>query len=142
MVTLKGVISYPIPLFQNLPIQAQFYQPSRFVIAAIDIGPTTKITTSLDHNYVIGQQVRLLIPANCGIAELNEQSGYVLTVPATNQVVLNISTIGFNAFVSATGICQPQILALGDISNGAINGSGITNQGTFIPGSFTNISPL
>ena len=142
MATLAGVISYPIPAYQNVPIEAQYFQPSRFVISAISQGYTTTVTTSTSHNYVIGQLVRFLIPRNCGTIELNEQSGYVLSIPSTTQVVVGISTIGFNAFIAGTGTSQPQILALGDIGNGAINATGLANQRTFIPGSFTNISPL
>lgn len=136
-----GVISYPIPAYSNLPIEPQYYQPSRFVISAITLGPTTLITTTEPHNYVVSQLVRLLIPQAFGSYQLNEQVGYVTSVPADDQVVVAINSVGANAFRTSTFTTQPQILAVGDIGNGALNGSGLFNTGTFVPGSFINISP-
>ncbi len=148
MTSVGTVLSYPIPAYQNLPIEAQFYQPSRFVISAIDEGPTTLITTSVNHNYVIGQDVRLNIPVAYGAYELNSQSGVVIDIPAANQVTLNINSINMDAFnptpvfVLHQDLTQPQIIAIGDFNSGVTNSSGISQTGTFIPGSFQNISPL
>lgn len=143
MTSVGTVISYPIPLFQNFPIDSDFYKPSRFVISNVTLGSTTIITTSVDHNYVIGQEVRLLIPSNFGCYELNEQSGLVLSIPSSTQVELNINSINDNAFISATAtVSSPQILAIGDINSGPTNSQGRVNQQTFIDGSFQNISPL
>lgn len=140
---LTGVISYPIPPYSNLPIEPQFYLPSRFVISAISLGQSTTVTTTVNHNYVIGQLVRLLIPSVCKTIELNEQEGFVTSIPSPNQVVLNINSSGFNSFVNTSSISsQPQILAIGDTNTGATNSSGRNSTGTFIPGSFINISPL
>ncbi len=142
MATFTGVISYPIPLYSNPPIEPQFYQPSRFVISAITLGPTTIVTTTTNMNYVIGQLVRLIIPRAYGCIELNEQQGYVISIPSTTQVELAINSQGFNTFISATNPNVPQILGIGDINLGAINQSGRVNLNTAIPGSFINISPL
>lgn len=138
----RGVISYPIPAYQNLPIDSDFYLPQRFVISAISLGLTTTVTTSTDHNYVVGQQVRLIIPSNCGSYQLNESQGYVLSIPANNQVVISIDSLrNINSFVYQSTPTQPQILAIGDINYGAINSSGRVSNITFIPGSFRNVSP-
>jgi hypothetical protein len=131
----------PIPLYNNPPINPQYYQPSRFVITAITLGLTTTITTSVNHNYVVGQQVRLLIPFSFGSRTLNGVQGNVLSVPASNQVQLNINSIGVNPFINSTAVTKAQILAIGDTANGQVNATpGI--QATFIPGSFINISPV
>ncbi len=136
------VISYPIPLYANVPIQAQFYKPSRFVISAITLGSTTLVTTTVDHNYVIGQLVRLIIPNANGTYQLNERSGYVISIPSTTQVVLDIDSSMYNLFQTSSNPTQPQILATGDINSGKINNNGNLTTGTYIPGSFQNISPL
>jgi hypothetical protein len=136
------VISYPIPPYSNLPINAQYYEPSRFVISAITLGSTTTITTTINNNYVIGQLVRLIIPPSFGTRQLNEQEGYVLSIPSANQVVLDIYSVGFDPFINSLATTQAQILAIGDIGNGTINSSGRSQTGTFIPGAFINISPL
>jgi hypothetical protein len=152
--TQKQVVTYPTPPYSNPPITPQFYIPNKFFILGITMGPTTVVTTTIDHNYVIGQIVRLLIPRifssissgvviqipNC--TQLNEQEGTVVSIPASNQVELDISSIGVDAFVTSTQPTQPQIVATGNYNSGFINAFGRVNTGTFIPGSFINISPL
>jgi len=135
------VISYPIPPYANVPIQAQYYEPSQFTISAISLGWQTTITTAVNHNYVVGQLVRLLIPPSYGTIQLNEMTGFVVSIPEANQVVLSINSTSFDAFKTGSGPSQPQILAIGDVNTGATNSSGLSNEGTYIPGSFINISP-
>jgi len=132
----------PIAPYTNVPIHAEYYQPSRFVIDDIELGQTTTITTTEDMNYVIGQQVRLLIPESFGSYQLNERTGFVISIPDTNQVVLDIdSSLNVNAYISSSATMQAQIIAIGDINSGRINNSGRVNNGTYILGSFINISP-
>ena len=135
------VISYPIPAYSNVSIQAQFYKPRNYVISAITLGQTTTITTTVALDYVVGQLIRLLIPASFGTYQLNNRQGIVLSVPAANQVVVSIDSTQADAFKSSTATTLPQILAIGDINSGAINTSGRVNNLTYIPGSFINISP-
>ena len=142
------VISYPIPAYSNLPINAQFYQPSRFVISAISLGRTTTVSTTQNVNYVIGQQVRLIIPPTFGTRQLNEQTGYVISIPNPNQVTLNINSTGFDAFINSSATTQAQILGIGDVNTGYTSPSGRSilptngNTNIVIPGSFINISPF
>lgn len=144
LLLLRGkmtVISFPIPPYSNLPIEAQFYQPSRFVIEDIDLGQTTTVTTTEDMNYVIGQLVRLIIPPTFGCRQLNEQQGYVLSIPAPDQVVISIdSSINVDPFIASSATTQAQILAIGDINTGDTNSNGRRNNITFISGSFIDIS--
>ncbi len=143
MTTLTGVISYPISAYQNLPIEPQFYQPSQFFISAIALGPTTTVTTTVNNNFVIGQNVRLLIPASFGCYQLNGQQGLVISIPAPNQVRIAInSSQNVDPYKSSSATTQAQIVAIGDINTGQINSNGRISQITYIPGSFINISPL
>jgi ABC-type Fe3+-hydroxamate transport system substrate-binding protein len=136
------VISYPIPPYSNVPIQAQYYAPNFFFISAISLGTTTTVTSTETLNFVIGQLVRLLIPPTFGCRQLNEQEGYVLSIPAANQVVISIdSSQNVDPFISSAATTKPQIIPVGDVNTGVTNSSGPMNQGTFIPGSFINISP-
>ena len=143
MSVYPGVISYPIPLYQNLPINAQYYQPSRFVINAVTLGINTLIQTIENMNYVIGQEVRLIIPPTFGCRQLNEKKGFVISIPNPNQVLVSInSSKNVNAFINSSDpINSPQILAIGDVNTGATNFHGLRHQLTFIPGSFRDISP-
>ena len=93
-------------------------------------------------NYVVGQLVRLIIPPSFGSRQLNETQGYVISIPSGNQVILNINSMNVDLFISSTATTLPQILAIGDINTGAVNSNGRSNNFTYIPGSFINISPL
>jgi len=136
------VISYPTPLYRNPPIQPEFFKPSRFVISNVSLGQTTTVTTSEEHNYVISQQVKLLIPAQFGCFQLNNSFGYVVSIPSTTQVEITIdSSTNVNQYIAATSKQSPQIIAIGDVSSGQINSNGRLNLNLYIPGSFTNISP-
>jgi hypothetical protein len=132
----------PVAPYYNVPINAQYYKPSQFFISGITLGQTTLVTTTVNHNYVIGQGVRLVIPYFNGTNQLNEQQGLVISIPNPNQVIINIDSSAYTLFKTSTYPTQPQILAIGDINSGDINASGNVNTGTFIPGSFINISPL
>ncbi len=143
MTSVGTVLSPPIPPYQNLPIESQFYQPNRFVISDITLGIFTIVTTTENMNYVIGQLVRLLIPPSFGCNQLNQSLGYVMDLPADNQVKLDInSSINVNAFILSSATTVAQIIAVGDINNGIIATNGRVNSTTNIPGSFINISPL
>jgi len=131
----------PIPPYSNVPIQAQFYVPSRFVIQNITKGLTTLITTTEDHNYVVGQQVRVLVPYEYGMYQINGQQSLVIDIPASNEVEIVIDSLLYDAYVSATSTNVPQILAIGDFNSGIISSTGRVISSTNIPGSFINISP-
>ena len=135
------VISYPIPPYSNLPINAQYYEPSRFFISDITLGPTTIVTTTEDNNYVIGQLVRLIIPNSFGTRQLNEQEAYVISIPNPDQVELDIFSSNYDPFISSSATTQPQILAIGDTNTGTINPNARASTGTYIPGAFINVSP-
>jgi hypothetical protein len=130
----------PIAAYNNVPIHTEYYQPKFFFISNITLGQTTTVTTTANQDYVIGQECRLIIPPTNGCRQLNEKTGFVISIPSTTQVVLDIdSSRNVDAFQTSSATTQPQILAIGDINTGAIN-KGRTNNGTYIPGSFINIS--
>lgn len=132
----------PIAPENNPPIHPEYYLPSVFFISAISLGLTTTVTTSVNHNYVVGQSVRLLIPPTYGSYQLNELTAYVINIPAPNQVILNLNSTNSNAFIPNPlyGPIKPQIVAVGDINSGPISTNG-RNVQTYIAGSFINISP-
>lgn len=142
MTSYGTVLSYPIPLYQNVNIQPQFYQPSQFTISNVTLGLTTIVTTSVNNNYVIGQQVRLMIPSSFGCFQLNNQSGYVISLPSSNQVEIGINSLqNVNAYIASSASTPAQILSIGDLNSGQINAN-VNIQNINIPGSFQNISPL
>lgn len=97
---MSSPIIGPIPPYSNPPIQPEFYLPSRFDISAISRGRTTTITTSEDHNYEVGQLIRLIIPQIFGSYQLNDRRGYVTSVPSSTQVVIDIDSSFVDAFIA------------------------------------------
>jgi hypothetical protein len=134
----------PIASENNPPINPQYYLPSVFNIASIVNGPTTLVTTTINHNYVVGQLVRLLISQVYNATQFNEQEAYVIDIPNPDQIQLRLDSSTYNTFIPnlVSNTTQPQVVAVGDVNTGTINANGRTLNGTFIPGSFIDISPL
>ena len=131
----------PTPPYSNPPIEPQYYIPSKFYITDVVLGENTEVAVSENCNFVIGQLVRLLFPITAGCSQLNQQEGYVIMLPSSTQIVIEINSSNSDAFVSnPSAKQQPQILAIGDINSGTINKYGNVNFNLTIPGSFTNIS--
>jgi hypothetical protein len=133
-------ISGPIALYANVPIRSEYYQPRRFQIASITLGLTTIITATEDFDYVIGQQIRVLIPVGYGCRQITGQQALVISLPSPTQIEINIDSRGFDPFIAASLSQTPQVIPIGDVNSGAIN-FGRTNNITHIYGSFINISP-
>jgi len=136
----------PHPPYSNVPIAPQYFQPSQFFISEIEEGNTTIVTTTVNHNYVIGQLCRLIIPFFYGAQQLTNQSGYVISIPSATEVELTINSNNSDPFIpspnlSGENMTPPQIMAIGEINSGATNVSA-SMMSTAIPGSFLNISPL
>lgn len=133
----------PHPLFNNVAINTANFKPKRFVINDITLGATTIVTTSVAHDYVVGQNIRLLVPLLYGTYQLDQRKGNVISIPSTTQVEVNINSLLFDSFNTgiATSDNDSQIIAIGDYNSGQINTSGRINQTTSIEGSFINISP-
>jgi hypothetical protein len=111
------------------------------------MGVTTLVTTSLDNDYVIGQNIRFLIPNRYGSRALNEVSGIVISKPMDNQVEVDINSNSVDPFIPSPTFLTfesktlPQIVAVGDVNTGAINNHGRSCTHRHIPGSFIDISP-
>jgi len=133
----------PTPAYNNPPIQPQFFKPSKFPIANIQLGITTTVTTTQNNNYVIGQLVRLIVPPFYGCRQLNESSSYVIGLPSPTQAVLNIDSQTYDSFNPTPFYAPtlPQIVAIGDVNTPNPNAQGRANVATTIPGAFQNISP-
>jgi len=124
MVSERGVLTYPIPLYQNVEIREEYYIPQRYVIDDITLGQTTTVITDGNHDYVVGQQIRFLIPANFGSYQLNNVKGIVISVPSPDQLVIDVdSSRNVDPFLTSATvtIASPQIIAIGDVNSGAIN---------------------
>lgn len=108
-------------------------------IEAISQGANTIVTTSIDHMFVIGNQVQFFIPKQWGITQLNLLKGFVIDVPASDQITVNIDTSTFNAFVTPSGpaIVDPaQVSPIGDGNSGNLSPGGIPVSPNQVPGAY------
>jgi hypothetical protein len=144
----QSIFPGPTAAENNPAIEPQNFQPSRFPITAISLGRTTTVTLGtafgVSNNYVVGQLVRFLIPPAYGTRQLNEQQGYVISLPSSTQVEVDINTsIGYDTFIASPtyGPTKPSMLAIGDINSGIQSSTGRNIPTTTIPGAFINISP-
>lgn len=139
---MGSIIIGPVPPYSNPPINPQYFKPRVNTITAVTLGLTTVITMQSDNEYEIGQLVRLLFPTGWGCPQLNEKTGYVIAIPTSNQVEIDISSnVNVDPFMAGPSTSTPQILGIGDINQGQINSFGRINNLTYIPGSYRNISP-
>lgn len=127
------IVTFPAPAYQNLPIETQFYNPNVFTISNITRGQTTVVETSTDHNYVIGQQVRLLVPNRYGTYQINERSGIVFSIPASDEVTLDIDSSFMNAYIASP--FQSSITGASKA-----NPCVITSANSFLPGDVVTIT--
>lgn len=123
------------------------YIPFRSAITAIVLGATTTITTSVNHRFVVGQEVLIQIPTVTttawGTTQLDTevfntanvipQQAYVTEVPTDNSLIINVNSSGFTAFAyptsaeAALGMTFPAVYAIGD------QNFGLTGPAPFIP---------
>lgn len=116
---LLGGVVYARLIANNVDEYNHIY-PSRRVICNITAAAVPTVTTLVDHSLTTGQQVRINIPAICGMTELNGQLATV-TVTAVNTFTINIDTSGYTAFVYPTvaqvgpngAWQQPEVVPLG-----------------------------
>lgn len=138
---------------------ADLYIPELCYITAITKASSAVITTSINHNFVVGQEVGFTVPSAWGMTQIDSetylkssngipQQAYVTAVTA-NTITVNVDSTGFTTFAyptSATaglGLTFPQVYALGDQNTGySLNSSGqvpylgVKNGIIGIPGAF------
>lgn len=77
-----------------------FYPRNRTVINITQAAQAV-VTTSVNHGYTIGQQVRFVIPASCGMTQLNGLQATIVAVSAAGALstfTIDLDTTGFTAF--------------------------------------------
>ena len=134
------------------------YLPGVCFISSIVNGSTTTVTTTVENNYVLGQQVGFRIPPAWRESQLNYNNnipgsplyGYVSEIISPTEFVCTIDSSSFSQFNTNvpfgvySGLSFPQVVAVGDINTGGLqyNGSQLypssTVNGPAISGAFLN----
>lgn len=124
----------PTGAFVRQVLYPYLYLPGNNFISAITTGTTTTITTTANHNLVVGQEIGFRIPSAYGTIQLNELPNntipgspvyyYVTSVTSNNTFVCNANSTGFTAFNTNQTVAQmvgqslPQVVAVGDVNTG------------------------
>lgn len=117
------------------------YEPGVNYISAITLsGANVVVTTTSNHNFVVGQEIAFRIPSVYGSTQLNSLPNnttpgspvyyYVTSLGSNTQftcTALSAGVTAFNSnqpFTSVPGLQLPQVLSVGDINSGGVAFSG------------------
>jgi len=89
----------------NSQVYPLFAPPWRFIVN-ISQAANAVVTTSVSHNFLVGDNIRFNIPNAWGMTQLNGQIGTITAVTAGTFTV-NINTTGYNAFTYAAIAAVP-----------------------------------
>lgn len=133
------------------------FTPQRLEISAITQGNPCVVTTSSDHNLTTGQVVRLHVPANYGMVQLNQLALSITVLSATKfslqytQVppAVNVNSNQFTAFTipsnprftaeiipigsGPTPLTQPDSLVLRNTCDDLLGDTTVNNSTVEIP---------
>lgn len=107
----------------RLFIPSRFYPRRRFIVplagsTGISQATNAVVSTSVAHDFTVGEKVRLHVPTAYGMSEANEKLATVLAV-TTFTVTLDLDTSGYTAFafptsaIFAAGVSQAEIVPAG-----------------------------
>jgi hypothetical protein len=107
--------------YRIIPNDPAFY-PARRFITKITQAVNAVVTMSVTHGFTVGQLVRILVPPEFGMTQMNGQLATItaVTTGATNTITLNINSSGFTAFAfptsaqAAAGINFAQVVPVGE----------------------------
>ncbi|CAB4126524.1 hypothetical protein UFOVP80_23 [uncultured Caudovirales phage] len=122
------------------------YTPATINITGITNANPASITTAIAHSFVIGQEVQFFIPPQWGITQLNNQSGYVLSIPTSTSFTVDIDTSTYNVFITPSPatyvvIDKPQVAGIGDANFGQSSPGAVPPNPNTVPGAYQNQPP-
>lgn len=103
-----------------IPFNPRYYPRNRF-ITAITQAASAVVTMSVTHGFVVGEKVRMVVPSEFGMVEMNGLLGTITAIStANNTITLDINSTGFTAFAfptsatAAGGITFAQVVPVGE----------------------------
>jgi hypothetical protein len=121
---------------QNPPVDPTVFSPRNFVVTNITNAIQSQVTTSAVNDYVVGQLVRMHVPRPYGMHQIDNLSGYIISIQSSTQFTTDINTLFFDSFVASPtypGNTSPQVTAIGDKN---LNSATTSNNGPNISGAF------
>lgn len=131
----------PTGAFVRQVLYPFLYEPGVNYISAITLNGTNVVVTTTDnHNYVVGQEIAFRIPSVYGSTQLNALPNnttpgspvyyYVTSLQSNTQFTCTALSAGVTAFnsnqtvASVPGLQLPQVVAVGDVNSGGVAYSG------------------
>lgn len=106
--------------FRIVPFDEPFYPRVR-TITSITQATNAVVTLSVTHGFTVGQLIRVVVPANFGMTEINGLQATVIAIDLVNNTItLNIDSTAFTAFafptsaVASLGTSFAQIVPIGE----------------------------
>jgi hypothetical protein len=97
-------------------IQYSIYMPAMREITAITLEENALVTTSFDNGYLDGAIVRIDVPQEYGMQQINHLTGTIAIVSPTS-FHINIDTRTFDAFIAPVLPLQvAQVVPVGEIA--------------------------
>ncbi len=124
---------------RRVPFDPRFYPRNRR-ITAISAATSAVVTLSVTHGFTAGQAVRIKVPSDFGMIEIDELIGNITAVStANNTITVDIDSSAFTAFAfpssatAAAGVEAPQVIPVGETADGTFANSlgGATDNRAF-----------
>lgn len=109
-VTVTGATTFTIPVdttaqtsvgaggfFQKIIPQVE-WKPEQVVIASISQAVNAVVVTNLPHGFSVGEKVRMKVPSNFGMTQMDGLLATIASVPSTTSFTLDVDSSAFNAF--------------------------------------------
>lgn len=105
-----------VTTWQKVKVGPLYYPQGTFITGITAANPMV-VTTSTNHGYTVGQQVRLRVPAVFGMSQANNIQSNITAVTATTFTLGNIDSSAFTAFawpaVTSLPFTQPMVNPIG-----------------------------
>jgi hypothetical protein len=111
----------------------QIFYPARRFVVNISQAAQAVVTTSVDHNYTVGQAVRMHVPAAFGMIEMDNLVGNIVAITA-DTFTLDIDSSAFTAFrfplAAAIPFTPAIVVPLGEEANAFQSDPNLLNDAT------------
>ena len=93
---------------------SDFY-PDHQIITNITNEQNATVTTLSNHGYIVGQIIRIVVPIDFGMTQINGLTGTIISIPALNQISVDINSSSFDQFSIPVVITNvPQTIPVGE----------------------------
>jgi hypothetical protein len=111
--------------WRRIPFDSRFYPRNR-VITKITQAASALVTMSVTHGFTVGQRVRLIVPSDYGMTQMDDQLATITAIGtadgdgATNTITLDVDSSAFTAFAfpssatAAAGVSFAQVVPVGE----------------------------